>query len=125
MGGFSPVLGQSIYGASKAAVKLFTEGLYAETLNSNVHVSVVFPGATKTNITANSGVAAPSTADADTSKYKMLEPSEAARIIIDGMEKDKMQIFTGSDSRMMNLLYWLNPTYATKMITKQMSSLLK
>ena len=55
----------------------------------------------------------------------MLEPSEVTRIIVDCMKKDKMQIFTGSDSRMMNLLYRLNPTYATKMITKQMSSLLK
>lgn len=123
MGGFLPVPGQSVYGASKAAVKLFTEGLYAETLGSNVHVSVVFPGATKTNITANSGVAAPSTADA--SKYKMLEPSAAAKIMIDGMEKNKMQIFTGSDSRMMNLLYRLSPSFATKFIAKQMSSLLK
>ena len=30
MGGFIPVPGQTIYGASKAAVKLLTEGLYAE-----------------------------------------------------------------------------------------------
>ena len=30
MGGFLPVPGQSVYGASKAAVKLLTEGLYAD-----------------------------------------------------------------------------------------------
>ncbi|WP_252629481.1 SDR family oxidoreductase, partial [Enterobacter sp. JH539] len=30
MGGFLPVPGQTIYGASKAAVKLFTEGLHSE-----------------------------------------------------------------------------------------------
>src|SRR5512133_1186918 len=52
MGGFLPVPGQTIYGASKAAVKLFTEGLHSELLDTNVHVSVVFPGATATNITA-------------------------------------------------------------------------
>ena len=44
MGGFLPVPGQSVYGASKAAVKLLTEGLYAELKNTNVKVSVVFPG---------------------------------------------------------------------------------
>ena len=38
MGGFLPVPGQSIYGASKAAVKLLTEALYAELLGSNVGV---------------------------------------------------------------------------------------
>ena len=44
MGGFLPVPGQSVYGASKAAVKLLTEGLYAELIDTNVNVSVVFPG---------------------------------------------------------------------------------
>ena len=38
MGGFVAVPGQSIYGASKAAVKLLTEGLYAELKNSNIIV---------------------------------------------------------------------------------------
>ena len=36
MGGFLPVPGQTIYGATKAAVKLMTEGLYAELLETNV-----------------------------------------------------------------------------------------
>lgn len=129
MGGFLPVPGQSIYGASKAAVKLMTEGLYAELLDTPVQVSIVFPGATKTNITGNSniGANAPRLDDetAKKSPIKMLEPEEAARIIIDGMEHDKVQIFTGKDSSMMNKLYRLNPVGATKMITKQMKSLLK
>lgn len=129
MGGFLPVPGQSIYGASKAAVKLLTEGLYAELLDTNVQVSVVFPGATKTNITGNSNIGdnAPKMDDeaARKSPIKMLEPDEAARIIVDGMERDKPQIFTGKDSSMMNKLYRLNPVSATKMITRQMQSLLK
>lgn len=126
MGGFLPVPGQSVYGASKAAVKLVTEGLYAELLDTNVHVSVVFPGATKTNITENSGVKAPNLADtkAAEKKYKMLSPADAAEIIVRGIEKNTPQIFTGSDSRLMNKLYRLNPVYATKLIAKQMKSLL-
>ena len=43
MGGFLPVPGQTIYGASKAAVKLFTEGLWSELADTNVKVTVVFP----------------------------------------------------------------------------------
>lgn len=129
MGGFLPVPGQSIYGASKAAVKLLTEGLYAELLDTRVRVSVVFPGATKTNITGNSNIGdnAPKMDDEATKKspIKMLEPEEAARIIIDGVERDKPQIFTGKDSKLMNKLYRLNPVAATKIITKQMQSLLK
>lgn len=129
MGGFLPVPGQSVYGASKAAVKLVTEGLYAELLNTSVRVSVVFPGATNTDITKNSDVGSktPSATEDDAKKMniKMLSPEKAAKIIIDGVEKNKPQIFTGSDSRFMNILYRLNPVYATKLITKQMQSLLK
>jgi len=56
MGGFLPVPGQTIYGASKAAVKLLTEGLHSELTDSNVKVTIVFPGAVNTNITKNSGL---------------------------------------------------------------------
>lgn len=126
MGGFLPVPGQSVYGASKAAVKLLTEGLYAELLNTNVHVSVIFPGATKTDITKNSGVKAPSISNTDQNQnFQMLSPQEAATIIVNGIQQDKPQIFTGKDSRTMNKLYRLNPVYATKLIAKRMQSLLQ
>jgi short-subunit dehydrogenase len=121
MGGFLPVPGQSVYGASKAAVKLFTEGLFAELLDTNVRVSVVFPGATSTNITKNSGVEVPNIGD---KKFKTLSASEAAAQIISGIEKNRPQIFIGSDCKTMNFLYRLSPIYATKLIAKQMASLL-
>lgn len=127
MGGFLPVPGQSVYGASKAAVKLLTEGLYAELLDTPVHVSVVFPGATNTNITANSNVKAPDVSGAGIDKMsaRMLSPAKAAQIILSGVEKNKPQIFTGSDSRSMSKLYRLNPVFATKFIARQMKSLLQ
>lgn len=127
MGGFLPVPGQSIYGASKAAVKLMTEGLYAELLETPVHVSVVFPGATNTKITENSHVAAPTVAGASSKDLSasMLPADKAAEIIVKGIEQNKPQIFTGKDSRLMNRLYRLNPVYATKLIAKQMKSLLQ
>lgn len=126
MGGFLPVPGQSVYGASKAAVKLLTEGLYAELLDTNVHVSIVFPGATNTNITQNSGVKVPSiaTVDGKQQSFPMLSAEKAAELIVKGIEKNKPQIFTGNDSKMMNKLYRLNPVFATKFIAKQMKSLL-
>jgi len=127
MGGFLPVPGQSVYGASKAAVKLLTEALYAELLGTNVHVSVVFPGATATDITKNSGVKAPSAPsnDGKTPSFPMLSAKEAAAIVVRGIEHNKPQIFTGKDSKLMNRLYRLNPVYATKFIATQMKSLLK
>lgn len=124
MGGFLPVPGQSVYGASKAALKLLTEGLYAELLDTNVHVSVIFPGATNTNITKNSGVEAPALSNASKQSFAMLSAHEAAEIIVRGIEKNKPQIFTGKDSRTMNILYRLNPVFATRLIAKRMKSLL-
>jgi len=126
MGGFLPVPGQSVYGASKAAVKLFTEGLYAELSDTNVRVSVVFPGATKTNIAENSGasIIEQPKEKSQSQNFPMLSANEAAKIIIDGIEKDKFQIFTGKDSNFMNILCRLNPKFATNFIAKKMKSLL-
>lgn len=124
MGGFLPVPGQSVYGASKAAVKLLTEGIYAELLDTNVHVAIVFPGATSTDITKNSGVDAPKVAGDAAKSFPTLSAHEAAEIVVHGIESDKPQIFTGNDSKFMNRLYRLNAVYATKFIAKKMKSLL-
>jgi len=124
MGGFLPVPGQTIYGASKAAVKLLTEGLSSELLNTKVHVSIVFPGATGTNIAANSGVGASLQQQEENSSIKMLAPEEAAEIIIDGMEINKYRILVGQDSKMMDFMYRLSPERAARLISNQMKSLL-
>jgi NAD(P)-dependent dehydrogenase (short-subunit alcohol dehydrogenase family) len=124
MGGFFPVPGQTLYGASKAAVKLMTEGLYAELLDTSVRVTVVFPGAIATNISKNSGIAMPAAgADAGRS-FKMTTADKAAETILKGMEADKFQVYIGSDASMMNRLYRLNPRYATRFMYNQMKSLL-
>jgi short-subunit dehydrogenase len=126
MGGFLPVPGQGVYGASKAAVKLFTESLYAELLNTNVHVTVVYPGSIGTDIAKNSGVRMDQMSDEEMqeSMQNTLSPSEAAEIIVKGIKKDKFRILVGSDAKFMDFLYRLAPKLATKTIVKQMGSLL-
>jgi len=126
MGGFVPVPGQCVYGASKAAVKVFTEGLYASLMNSPVRVTIVFPGAIGTNITDNSGVERPGGSGKETEKSKItpLPADVAAENIIEGMEKNKVRMYVGKDSKLLNILYRISPGFATKMISKQMESLL-
>jgi len=63
MGGFIPFPGQTIYGAAKAAVKIFTEGLLSELKETPAKVTVVHPGAVATNITQNSGLVGPKADD--------------------------------------------------------------
>lgn len=120
MGGFIPVPGQTIYGASKAAVKLLTEGLHSELSSTSVRVTVVFPGGVET------GIAKDLVENSDTKKsnYKLLKPEQAAKIIIDGMEKNKYRIRAGKDSTLMDRLYRLMPKTAAGLIAKQMKDLL-
>lgn len=126
MGGFLPVPGQGIYGASKAAVKLMTEALHSELSNTNVKVTVIFPGAIGTNIANNSGVGhtlnVPS--DAQRQSIKPLAPSKAAQIIVDGIERDDYEILVGRDSSLMSFLYRFSSRRAARFISKQMQSLL-
>ena len=124
MGGFLPVPGQTIYGASKAAVKLLSEGLHSELMNTNVKVTVVFPGAVNTNITKNSGLGDMRKPSGDNKSMKILSPVAAAQMMIDGMERDQYRVFVGKDSKFMDLLYRLKPVYAAKMISQKMKGLL-
>lgn len=125
MGAFLPVPGQAIYGASKAAVKLFTEGLYAELRDTNVGVTLVMPGGVRTNITENSGVDSPiSEEEAASSKFPVTEPDEAARNIVDGIEKDRFHVLVGKDAQAMWAASRLAPKQATHLIANQMRSLL-
>jgi len=123
MGGFLPVPGQSVYGASKAAVKLLTEGLYMELQETRVRVTAVFPGAVDTNIAENSGVNLEGDPD-DGKEYSRLSAHDAADQILEALERDKIRVFVGRDSKSMNLIYRLNPKWAIALIAKQMKGLL-
>jgi short-subunit dehydrogenase len=124
MGAYAPVPGQSVYGASKAATKLFTEGLRSELLNTNVGVTIVFPGAIATNIAANSGMA-DMAQDASESSFPTTPADVAAKLMVDAIEKNKPRVVIGKDAKTMDFLSRLNPLYAAKLIYKQMATLLK
>jgi short-subunit dehydrogenase len=124
MGGYAPVPGQTMYGATKAAIKLFTEGLHSELLETNVHVTAIYPGAIATNIAGNSGLTMPDGATAETSKIKMTHVSVAAETIITGLNKNAYKIFIGSDAKAMDKLTRLMPERAAKIIYDNMKALL-
>lgn len=121
MGGFFPFPGQTIYGASKAALKIFTEGLYAELERTNVRVMIVLPGAMNTNITKNSNVEVKSSKE--DSPLKLLEADVAAYKIIEAMEKNKFKLFLGNDAKFLRFLYKINSKFAISYINKKMSGI--
>jgi short-subunit dehydrogenase len=125
MGGFMPFPGQTVYGASKAAVKLLTEGLHSELLHTNVRVTVVFPGAIGTNIAQHSDAEDSLKLDSkQMGAFKMLAPDKAAQKILNGIEKNRYRILVGVDAAFMDFIYRLSPKRAARFIYQQMKALL-
>jgi short-subunit dehydrogenase len=125
MGGFLPVPGQTVYGASKAAVKLFTEGLHSECAGTNVHVTVVLPGGVATNITTNSGVSIPTSTTGAEQRSRIVTAERAAGDILDGMEKDAYRVLIGRDAKLMDVMYRLMPRRAAGFIASKMKDLVR
>ena len=126
MGGFLPVPGQSVYGASKAALRLFTEALYGEFKGTRLHISIVFPGAMATGIAKNSLEDQPGMQLDEKSgmKIKMTSAPVAAGRLIEGMEAGKLRIFVGKDARMMDRLYRLMPVKAINLMAGRIKGML-
>jgi NAD(P)-dependent dehydrogenase (short-subunit alcohol dehydrogenase family) len=122
MGSLVPFPGQSAYGASKAAVKLFTEVLIAEHQGTPLKVSVVFPGGINTNILANSGAAMPQAANGDVAA-KLTSPEQAAAQIIEAVRTGRPRVVIGGDARMLDRLSRLMPARAIPMIAQKMKDL--
>lgn len=123
MGGLVPFPGQTAYGASKAAVKLWTEGLQAELAGTGVAVTVVFPGAIATDIVKNSGAGiATAAASSVDSPVSMTHPHVAARQIVDAVATGAPRVRIGKDARLLDRLSRLMPTRAIRLIAKKMAA---
>lgn len=110
------------YCTSKFAVRGFTESLRMELLadRAPVQVSVVHPGGVRTDI-ADAALrdakarGLPVTEEderrrrAYTEKLLRMPPPEAARIIVDGVEKGRARILVGRDARAVDALVRLLP----------------
>jgi NAD(P)-dependent dehydrogenase (short-subunit alcohol dehydrogenase family) len=126
IGGFTPVPGQTAYGASKAAVKLFTEGLYAELRGTDVAVTIVFTGAVATDIPVDSDVSTPAAAAAQKGRSSVptTPVSEAGAQMVEAVEKGPYRLTIGRDASMLDRFSRLAPQRATETIAKRMAGLL-
>lgn len=119
MGGFIPFPGQTAYCASKAAVKLLSEGLNVELMNSTIKITLIQPGGVATEITKNSGVEIKAAAN-DKQSQSLLAPDKAAAQITTAIEKERFRVLIGKDAKLLNLLYRLFPTWISKKIAEKM-----
>jgi short-subunit dehydrogenase len=96
--------GQSMYNASKYAVRGFSEALREELLvaGHQVGVSVVHPGGIKTAIARNARVSEQedkrATADLFDKKLARMEPEKAAQIIVRGILRNQARVLVGIDA---------------------------
>lgn len=124
MGGFLPIGGQAVYGASKAAVKSLSESLAEELKDTGVNVTTIIPGGLDTKIGAHSGIQNKNAEAAEQAepapqaakKTKALSPVAAADMIVNAIIEDKKMVFVGIDSVQMNRLYRISPEKAAEVI---------
>jgi NAD(P)-dependent dehydrogenase (short-subunit alcohol dehydrogenase family) len=133
--GMVAVPGQTVYHATKFAVRGFTESLALEMkqTNPNLQIHCVHPGHIGTNIAAtarmsdedfNDNETRPSIFSKNAPKTQQemgelfreggMHPSKAAKIILDGVKKNKSRIFIGLDARLLDLSQRLFPKHYHK-----------
>ena len=102
--GLISIPGQSLYNATKYAVRGMSEALREEMLIAGhpVGVTVVHPGGIKTAIARNARVAAgedkAATAKLFDEKLATMSPERAAEIIVGGITSDKARVLVGLDA---------------------------
>ena len=128
--GMVAVPGQTVYHATKFAVRGFTESLALEMADSNENLQVhcVHPGHIGTNIVANSRMDgeqfnqdeqstsiftkyAPTSLEDMENQFREggMHPSRAAQIILNGVKKNKRRIFVGLDAKLLELFQRIFP----------------
>ena len=133
--GMVAIPGQSVYHATKFAVRGFTESLALEMkqTNPNLQIHCVHPGHIGTNIATSARI---SDEDFDKTQARMsifnrnppktkqemgelfkeggMHPSKAAKIILDGVKKNNSRIFVGLDAKLLDLSQRLFPKHYHK-----------
>ena len=115
---------QSIYNASKAAVRGFSDALREELRGSSVGVLCVHPGGIQTNIANKARVADSSMIAANDQEFRdnfnkvaRTTPAQAARVIIDAIEGRKTRVLIGADAKFMDFLFRLAPSRSSAWVT--------
>lgn len=124
--GLIGVAAQAHYCASKFAVRGFTEALRQELKEDGVHVACVHPGGVRTSIASNAVFDQAIDNQADMvrrleEKTLKLPPSEAARIIVDGIARRRERILIGRDAKLVDLLQRLLPTAHAGLVHRLLS----
>jgi NAD(P)-dependent dehydrogenase (short-subunit alcohol dehydrogenase family) len=108
--------GHAAYASSKFAVRGFTEVLRQELKSTGIHVSCVHPAGIQTAIADNARLghlASPQEAAILRERFKKLaptSPTEAARTILKGIQRNRPRILIGADAYRIDVMQRLAPS---------------
>jgi 3-dehydrosphinganine reductase len=105
MAGVIGAFGYSAYGASKFAVRGFSDVLRSEVRPLGIRLSIVFPSDTDTPQLAYEAPFKPPETKALAGNAKVISPEAVARITLQQAARGRYIIVPGSDN---SLFYWLN-----------------
>ncbi|MBW2427099.1 MAG: SDR family NAD(P)-dependent oxidoreductase [Deltaproteobacteria bacterium] len=113
MSGYVALPGQTSYCATKAAVRLFSESLWAELEKLNIGVTSVHPGAIKTDM-IQATLAQSDDVAAARRNYEMAQrigvtPEHVAERVINAIERGSIRIRVGKDAVLLDVLKRLFP----------------
>lgn len=123
MASFIPVPGLSAYCASKGALKMMTEELRTELSDTNIGVTIAFPGSIDTNIMANSEVTLNPAGTEVMTAMKGLPATTAAKIMIDAIESGDPRVTVGEDATYLDYMSRCRPVFAADTLYQQMKNL--
>lgn len=118
--------GQTAYASSKFGVRGFTESLRGELLDSKIRITSVHPGGIRTRIAENARASAATQAEDKAyarerfDKLARTSPEKAARVIVNGILRNKARILIGADAYRIDFFQRLLPVRAGVMLAKFM-----
>jgi NADP-dependent 3-hydroxy acid dehydrogenase YdfG len=128
--GLFSVPGQAAYNAAKFAVRGFTEALRQEMTVAGhpVKVTTVHPGGIKTgiarNMTTAEGLDKDELAETFDKKLASTSPEKAARIILDGVRKNKARVLVGTDAKVLDAIVRVSGSGYQRLFSTVMSRMM-
>lgn len=122
MSAFAGLPGQTSYCATKAAVKLLSESMWAEMEKLNIGVTSVHPGAIKTDMIQatlkNSDDEAAAQRNYELAHKIGVTAEDVANDIVKAIEKKKIRVLCGKDAFLMDWMKRLFPVGLQKILRK-------
>lgn len=108
--GFMGIFGYTAYGASKFAVRGFSDALRAELKPRGIQVSILFPPDTETPQLEYENQFKPAETEALAGGTVVMQAEQVARVALQGVERGSYVIIPGWEGK---LLYWLSGAAGT------------